>query len=89
MAKEHPSNNIAANIDKYFAAPAVEDNVSMQTKLESLETDYRALANKLVSDVCDCIDRASSMQRLRESFELSTSSVVNEPRGDESWPPAP
>ncbi len=88
MADAHPSNDIASNIDTYFKAPSVEDTAK-QTKLDGLETDYRALANKVVADVCSCADRSTSLRRLRESFDLSVSSLVEDPVVDDSWPPVP
>lgn len=89
MAAEHPSNDIAANIGTYFVAPTVEDS-AMQAKLDGLVADYKTLADKVVADVCDCADRATALQRLRDSLELSVSAVVNEPANDSpDWPPVP
>lgn len=83
----HPSDDIAGNIDTYFAVPTVEDGAK-QAKLDSLETTAKSLANQIVADVCACADRAVALQRLRESFDLSVSALVNEPVNDSpDWPP--
>jgi hypothetical protein len=89
VATDHPSNDIASNIALYFAAPTVADG-DKQAKLDSLSTDFQALANKIVADVCACADRSTSLRRLRESFELSCSSIVEEQADpNPSWPPDP
>jgi hypothetical protein len=89
MTTSHPSNDIAANIQLYFTPVAVED-AAKQAKLDNLEAHYKSLALSIVADVCDCADRATSLQRLRESFDLSISSVTNEAVNESpDWPPAP
>lgn len=86
MATDHPSNDIASNIDLYFAAPTVEDG-DKQTKLDGLSTDFKALANKIVADVCACADRSTALRRLRESFDLCVSSIIEEPADpNQTWP---
>jgi hypothetical protein len=85
VATEHPSNDIASNIALYFAAPTVEDPAK-QAKLDSLSTDYKALADKVAADVCGCSDRTTALRRLRESFDLIVSSIIDEPNPVTSWP---
>ena len=81
----HPSNDIASNVDLYFAAGTVEDEVK-QGKLDSLSEEYKNLVNKVIVDVCDCEDRATALRRLRESYDLAVSSIINEPAKTSSWP---
>jgi hypothetical protein len=83
----HPSNDIAANIDIFFASTSV-DNEEKQTKIDALSEAYKTLANSVVSNVCSCADREDALSALRSSYTFSVEALENEPANlNTSWPP--
>ena len=87
---EHPSDNVAKNLDLLFVSPTVGD-ANMQASIDAVVSAGREFADKLLMEVTtESADRQQALAYCRMAFERAVIAIMTmPPPGEPDVPEVP